>query len=690
MRRIFDIGWLTILMCIVFHENMLSQQWKIYSSFTTHSQAVKIDSKIFAVSDGALFSFDNDDQQVKVYDKTLVLSDYGIHSIAKYGSNLVVLYSNGNIDILSQNGSVYNMPELKAKAVDGITFNQLRIFGREAVISSSSGLIIVNLSKKTFSTKYDLGTPVLGCIIQNGRIYAKTKDSVFEGDRSDNLLDFSNWNELSPAEAKKTVDFDAYDKKESSENESNLKQVANIHPQGPEKNFSYRMHFEGEKLMIAGGCFNYPQLNRTGTVMTYLNGVWTSFERTGAQNANPKPEFYQNVTDVVQDPSDASHHFVSAACSGLYEFRDGKFVKHYTYGKNSPLTSILPTIPNAGYYVRITGLSYDSNGNLWMLNNECDTIVRIMTKDGRWLSYYYPEIARYQTFDQVLFDQRGWAWINSRRSESEGSQAGLLIINTNKTIDNKADDKHVFIKSVVNQNGVSYTDKVSLMNCIVEDRDGAIWVGTNQGPFTIQSPTSVFGNDFRYHQVIVPRNDGSGLGDYLLNEVAIKCIAVDGGNRKWFGTSSNGVYLTSADGTEIISHFTKDNSPLISDEIYSIAIDGRTGEVFIGTSQGICSYMGEATEPAEQYDEDKIIVYPNPVRPDYSGDIKITGLQYDSHVSIVNSAGRLVSKGKSVGGSYVWNGRTDGGDEAQSGVYFVLATDAEGKESVAGKFVIIR
>ena len=175
-----------------------------------------------------------------------------------------------------------------------------------------------------------------------------------------------------------------------------------------------------------------------------------------------------------------------------------------------------------------------------------------------------------------------------------------------------------------------------------------------------------------------------------LNEVAIKCIAIDGGNRKWFGTVSNGVYLTNADGTEIIHHFTKDNSPLISDEIYTIAIDGRTGEVLIGTSDGLCSYMGDATDPVGKFDEDLVKVYPNPIRPEYSGDIKITGLMNDSHVKIVSANGRLVNKGTSIGGSYIWNGRLDNGKAAMPGIYYILATDISGDESVAGKFLIVR
>lgn len=667
-----------------------AQEWKVYAAYSNHTQAVMAGSVVYTVCDGGLFSYDTDDQFVATYDKASSLNDNGIYSIAPYGSSLVILYNNGNIDLLNSSGSVYNMPELKNKALDDKTLNELRVFGSEATISTNSGLVIVNLKDRTFSVLYDLGDKIESCIIKKDTIYAKTPSAVMIGDRDLNLQDTSNWRKKNAQDIKSEIDFDTYSKEESATNAHNLKIVEKINPEGPKKNYFYKMHFDtGNRLLVAGGCFNYPELNRDGTIMMYENGKWSAFDDVKPKQENKLEWYYSNVTDVVQDPDDDSHFFASCACSGLYEFKNGSMVNHYSYKKNSPLQTILPGNSNEDYYVRITGLAFDADKNLWMLNNECDTIVRIMKPDKKWKAYYYPEIDGYQTFDQVMFDERGWAWINCRRTTAGGNHAGVLVINTGGTIDAVKDDKHVFIQTLVNQDGKSYTEKLSEMNCIVEDLNGAIWVGTNQGPFMIEDPTSVFSPDFRYTQVKVPRNDGSDLADYLLNEVAIKCIAIDGGNRKWFGTVSNGVYLTNADGTEIIHHFTKDNSPLISDEIYTIAIDGRTGEVLIGTRDGLCSYMSDATDPVEKFDEDLVKVYPNPIRPEYSGDIKITGLMNSSHVKIVSANGRLVNKGASIGGSYIWNGRLANGKKANSGIYYILATDEKGDEGVAGKFVII-
>lgn len=687
--------WILGLICLFLNPNELNaQEWRIYAAYSDHTKAVKVGSKIFTVSDGGLFSYDKEDEDVRIYNKVSPLTGGYIFDIAPYGNNLIILYNDGDIDILSQSLDVYNMPELKEKNLSDKTLNELRVFQNEAVISTNSGLVIINLRNRTFSELYDLGEAVKSCIIKSNAIYAKTATSVFKGDKSKNLQDLVNWEKLTLTQAKQYVDFDAVQKEETQTNETNLKTVEKINPEGPRRNYFYKMNFvpgntgQSNRLLVAGGCFNYPSLNREGTIMMYEDGKWTYFDEDGPKSCfKDHPEWYRNVTDVVQDPDDPTHHFASLASTGLFEFKDGKLKCHYTYQKDSPLMSILPNDPYSSLLVRVTGLAYDDNKNLWMLNNECDTIVRVKGDDGKWYAYYYPQIKGFQTFDQIHFDERGWAWINCRRTTAAGNKAGVLVLKPKTSISQTP--TAVFLRTLVNQDGKSYTDKLSELYCITEDVNGEMWVGTNQGPFVIKDPANIASNT-SFYQVKVPRNDGTDLADYLLNEVAIKCIAVDGANRKWFGTVNNGVYLTSADGTEILQHFTKDNSPLLSDDIYTIAIDGRTGEVFIGTGEGLCSYMSDAVDPVEKFDKDLVKVYPNPVKPDYSGDIKITGLMNESHVKIVSANGRLVNKGVSIGGAYTWNGRLDNGKQAMSGIYYILATDPSGEESVAGKFLIVR
>lgn len=675
--------YIVLAVCCAFVvQPMRADEWTIYASYHNATKAVKADTRIFVLASGDLFSYDTEDTSVELYDKTNALSDFGIYDMAYSAETkqLIIVYRNGNIDLMGLNGETWNMPDIKNKAMDDKTLNELKVIGNEALISLNSGLVLIDLSHRYFVDFYAFGSRVTNATIENGKIYAKTAAGVMEGDRTKNLLDMSNWVSVSS----NAVAFgQTNEEKEAAA--ALLEQVKEIVPNSPVRNYAYKLNMVGNRLLVAGGNFYYPEVEYAGTAMKYEDGKWTAFDEE-APIALVGEQAYHNVTDIVQDPQDSEHHWLGTKKSGIYEFRDEQLVNHYTYD-NSPLTSILPNNANAGWYVRVTGLNYDRDGNLWMCNNECDTIVRILKKDGTWKAYYYDEIAGYQTFDNIMFDRRGWAWIQQRRT-TQKFFAGLLVVNTNGTIDSQLDDQHYFLTSFYNQDGTRYTP--NLYYCATEDADGYVWIGTSDGVFVSYDPSAVFGNNFYFSQVKVPRNDGSNLADYLLSGVGVKCITIDGGNRKWIGTVNNGVYLISADGLETIAHFTTENSPLISDEINNIAINGETGEVFIATTAGLCSFQGDATDPANSMKSDNLKVFPNPVRPEYQGNVHITGLMYNSNVKIVSAAGKLVTEGTSVGGEYSWNCCYKTGKRVASGIYYALCTDEEGNSGACAKILIIK
>jgi hypothetical protein len=287
----------------------------------------------------------------------------------------------------------------------------------------------------------------------------------------------------------------------------------------------------------------------------------------------------------------------------------------------------------------------------------------------------------------VKFDKRGWAWINSRRATSI-SDGGMLIVNTNGTINTQKDDTYKFVKSIINQDNLPYD--IGDCYCMEEDMNGAIWIGLSNGLFVANKPENIFSSDYQFTQIKIARNDGSGLADYLLNGVNVTCIAVDGANRKWIGTGGSGVYLVSADGQEELHHFTKDDSPLISDNINDIEIDGATGEVFFATDAGLCSYLSDAVDAEDALSANNIKVYPNPIRPESRQLVRVTGLAYSTNVQIANAAGRLVYEGTSNGGEFTWNCRTSSGKPVSSGVYYILATDSDGKKGATAKVLVIR
>ena len=186
----------------------------------------------------------------------------------------------------------------------------------------------------------------------------------------------------------------------------------------------------------------------------------------------------------------------------------------------------------------------------------------------------------------------------------------------------------------------------------------------------------------------MPRNDGTGLADYLLSNVAIQTICVDGANRKWIGTGSGGVFLVSENGLEQLQHFSENNSPLPSNKIVSIAISPETGEVFIGTDKGLVSYKGTATYATSQPSQE-IYAFPNPVRPEYNGNIAIKGFTRNAIVHITDASGKVVYSTQAHGGQAIWNGKTNQGIRVATGVYYVFASDQNGKNTSVAKILFV-
>ena len=259
---------------------------------------------------------------------------------------------------------------------------------------------------------------------------------------------------------------------------------------------------------------------------------------------------------------------------------------------------------------------------------------------------------------------------------------GVILLDDNGTPTDGSDDRSIKRSSFVDQNGNTLMPAV--YRCMAQDHNNRMWIGTQSGLFLIPAATDFFTSN-ACRRIIVPRNDGTGLGDYLLGDEQINCMAVDGGNRMWIGTGNSGLYLIE-DDTITVAHFTEDNSLLPSNNVQSLAIMPTTGEVFVGTDKGIASYRSDASEAKE--DMSGAYAFPNPVRPDYGGMISITGLMDNSVVNIVDAGGNLVCKTRSHGGTAVWDGRLPDGRRATAGVYTALC-NAEGGHA-AVKILVIR
>ncbi|MDR0896054.1 MAG: Por secretion system protein [Prevotellaceae bacterium] len=676
MKKIYILYVLSLLSIPYLQAQHAVGTWQSYLSYHHPTRSEVIGSRLYVVANKDLYSYDKEDTEIRTFYKSAPLSDTDIAfmAYAQTYKTLIIVYDNANIDLLVNEETVYNLPDYKNKSItQPKTVNQVCFHNEYAYLATASGILVINLKKIEISNYYMLDYEVSACNVADNQLYAATRNGLYAGSLESNLLDKNNWKKVQDdasqfIEQYKDVPFKSEVPEESL-------------PDSPIRNYPYYLNFINERLLVAGGGHVANRLFRPGTVMIFENNTWNNFQETGISQQTGYA--YQDINCVAQDPNDDTHHFAASAGEGIYEFRNGEFVNWYSM-HNSPLESALPNELYAPNYVRVNGLIYDCEANLWMVSSEAQHAVTILKSDGTWVSLYYPEITQASNFGRTIFDRRGRLWATSSRIES----GGLFCLDYANTLEDTTDDQHRFITRFTNQEG-TLLEQLAIY-CITEDKEGAIWIGTNKGPLVLHAPERFFDDNFYCTQIKVPRNDGSNLADFLLINESINALAVDGGNRKWIGTSNNGIYLLSADGQETIHHFTAENSPLPSNSIESIAIYPRTGQVFIGTTHGLVAYQSDATNAAESFKRADVRAYPNPVRPDYNGVITITGLVYDSDVKIIDTAGHLVYQGSSLGGQFTWNGCTPQGRRVATGIYMVLATDREGKEGVVTKIAFIR
>ena len=335
------------------------------------------------------------------------------------------------------------------------------------------------------------------------------------------------------------------------------------------------------------------------------------------------------------------------------------------------------------YYTRTDGALTDEQGNLWVLNpTGVGKPIHILSPDGNWHASA-PTVngkpLRFYTPGCTTMDRRNseYKWILDQRVET-----GVLLFHDKGTPTYGGDDRCVKRSSFVDQE--NKTVAPICFRSLVQDHANRVWIGTEKGIIIIPAEVDFFTSN-QCRRIIIPRNDGSNLGDYLLGEEQINCMAVDGGDRIWIGTENSGLYLIEED-TITVAHFTENNSLLPSNKILSIAIEPTTGEVFVGTGKGIASYRSDASEP--QKTMESAYAYPNPVRPGYDGVITIAGLMENTTVNIIDAGGNLVCKTKSHGGTAVWDGKLSDGRKATPGVYTALC-NANGGHTVV-KILVIR
>lgn len=397
------------------------------------------------------------------------------------------------------------------------------------------------------------------------------------------------------------------------------------------------------------------------TLMVKNEGIWKTYNRESITALDT----IKDIVNITVNPNNTNQLFGATLGFGLVEF-DNFDVKDVYTTQNSTLVNV------PGYGIGVSDVKFDNNGNVWCTNMFVNDVLHVKNTNGNWGSFSFPQYFTDPIPNNLVITSQNHKWLAI-------SETGILVLDDNNTPLNKTDDRSVLLTT---GQGAGNLPSPTVY-AITEDKDGEIWIGTNSGLRVFYNPGGVFEGNEDAQDILIKQ----GLYFQILLETeAINAIAVDGADNKWIGTQNSGVFCVSPDGTEQLYHFTSENSPLWSNNIQSIDINSVTGEVMIGTNDGLIAFRGTETEPNRDFNN--IYAYPNPVKPAHVGPVAITGLVRNTEVIITDTGGNIVYKTLSPGGQAIWDLKNQWGQRVASGVYLVFVSSLDGIQREVTKIMV--
>jgi len=446
-------------------------------------------------------------------------------------------------------------------------------------------------------------------------------------------------------------------------------QATSIFSNSPAADGTYRMDIQYGKVLVAGGGLtqNVQNVYSSNGIYMFEDEEWTNFNYKTEESINLGPDF-DFISVAVNQGNTSEFAYGSFSKDGLKVIKeDGAVVE--TYDATNSL------IEETGSNMVISDMKYDDEGNLWFINQGVFPL-KVLTADGEMKQYSLGAASNNKFPYRLLIDNDGNKWVAV-------TNVGLVAFTENGTLDDPSDDQWRTLSAA---EGFGNLPSVFVKG-LAQDADGEIWIGTEEGLVILYSRNNLYEGGFGEYDASPILLEVDGEVERLLGDTYVTAIAIDGGNRKWIGTNSSGVFCFSEDGTEEVYRFTTENSPLVSNNVYDIKVDQLSGEVYFATQDGLVSFRSDATLADKEFSSVK--VFPNPVRPEFSGPITIQGLGYEADVKITDISGNLIFETVSNGGTVIWDGKTLQGDRVQSGVYLVWSGITTGKGKDVAKILFI-
>lgn len=719
--------------------------WRSHFSYNQVNDITQSADRIYAAAPNGLFYVDLTDLSINILTKNDGLSDVSIGAIGHSPNTdlLVIGYTNGNIDLM-RSSSITNIKTFRdASLIGGKTFHDIAFNDGLVYLSSDQGILVIDPTTNEITESYQNldengeRLVVLETAFFQNRIYAATSKGMLSASLSAdvNRQDFNNWDrqltnqnftgvgtngteliassgnnlfqlladqwtfafrfDLSIEDFQATTnstfvltentvfeirngDINTFSNLTSSQNTaSNLllhgtdlwvgddlngltryrsSVGESFLPNGPSSDDSWSLHSQGNEVLLVHGGFSEDArtLGRTGILSSFT--IADGWKNT-ALEADNRQLFdlvdYQTAGIESTDPI-----YLASFDRGLVSMSsDGVEVVNEV----SPGT----TLNAVSSSVNMTGIAHEE-GAIWMTNYGFNSSLhRWEIATDTWTSYRLANSGAPYPLD-IFIAPNGDKWLPVDPDRG----GGILVFN-------ETTNRERYLNTNGGQGGLPGREITSL----VLDDDFFIWVGTSNGIAFFPNFGSVLDGGSLSASVPIFENR------VLLRDEFITSIAVDPGNRKWFGTQTSGLWLFSETGEELVYNFTVDNSPLPSNQIMSLTIESTSGEVFIGTDKGTVSFRSDATEGTGQHSN--VTISPNPVTINSTRDVVINGLVSNALVKITDVSGKLVREIRAQGSTALWNSRDYNGQRVQTGVYLVFSSNGDGTETFVGKIAVI-
>lgn len=727
-----------LLLCSIQLLSNSPGDWTAHFSYFSPQRMVQADNKIYCATTNAIFSYDLEEYSIATINKLNRLSNVNISALdyLPNANAVAVGYENGAIDILGVT-SDYSISDIKNKVLYGSkAINKIIEKDDLLYIASDAGIIVYNYARKEVKESYIISKDAVTLEVKNvfflnDSIFAHTQQGIYAALQSLSIVQPDSWNkvnELNDIYSMVQIDsvFYVSRKVDSVYKVSPMNDTTYVYYEGEspcklkviDRNlFQITPHeckvYRGGKFLLKNidESFNFRVIN---DALLINDEMWLSYSGGGlVRETDGSPiipmgpnDDYTNEVEVLNGKLYFANGRINSYDFGWVNTFDGRWGNYQSWDMKDFSTLAVDSKGNyyCGSYVDGLGL-FDNKFNFVSLfdtvNSPVTNLVfnaKVDRKNVLWVGSSNSEasLAAYdseswQTFPfstlggvtvkDIYADLQNQLWL----SIYFNSAANIIVYDYGKTISDTSDDSFVSM-SLVDQDGDVFGNQV---NCFVQDKDGDMWIGTNNGPAVYSNPDRVQSASSHYFSRIKIDSEDSEEEDgvnRLLDGRNITAIAVDAANRKWIGTEGSGVYLVSENGQEQIYNFNEDNY-LPSNYIKAIGIFEQTGEVFFATDKGIVTFHGDATAPVDEYTE--LEIYPNPVRPGYHGNIYIKGLVDNTTVTITDMSGNLVKQMDAFGGQAVWDGTNLFGKRVQTGAYLVFCSDPEGLKTFTDKVFFI-